>query len=269
MSEIFFSRQNLPETISKLSQVVQSKSDLTLWLKGKKEKYNFKALRFDKEKLEITIDNISKLFEENSSVLCSFELMGVSFFSEIIYSSSHSYNLLMFKNALYKSERRTSFRLLTFPHHQVWAAFDIESSSGHGKVIDLKSRGTQTKLFKNFLKIIGDRETIDQNKLKIRVQDLSTTGLALEIGEVEVGYFDKGMSFKNVDLIFSDESIQIPSAKVVYVVNYISNDRSVKKYKVGIHFENLISSIDDKLGRKINSLLRLTDSKKDFEKFLK
>ncbi len=103
----------------------------------------------------------------------------------------------------------------------------------------------------------------------MRVQDLSTTGMALEIGEVEAGYFDKGMIFQKVDLIFSDDTIQIPAAKIVYVVNYISNDRSAKKYKVGIHFENLISSIDDKLGRKINSLLRLTDAKKDFEKFLK
>jgi c-di-GMP-binding flagellar brake protein YcgR len=269
MSEIFFSQQNLPETISKLSQVVQSKSVLTLWLKGKKEKYIFKALRFDKDKLEITIDNSSQLFEENASVLCSFELMGVSFFSEIIYHSSESYNVLMFKNALYKSERRSSFRLLTFPHHQVWATFDIESASAQGKVIDLKSRGTQTRLFRSFLKIIGDHESVDQSKLKMRVQDLSTTGMALEIGEVEAGYFDKGMIFQKVDLIFSDDTIQIPAAKIVYVVNYISNDRSTKKYKVGIHFENLISSIDDKLGRKINSLLRLTDAKKDFEKFLK
>ncbi len=269
MSEIFFSQQNLPETISKLSQVVQSKSNVTLWLKGKKEKYNFRALSFDKDKLELTIDNTFSPFQPNSSVLCSFDLLGVTFFSEIIYSSNSSYNLLIFKNPLYKSERRSSFRLLTFPHHQVWAFFDIENANEGGKIIDLKGRGSQTTLFKSFLKVIGDHQTADQNKIKIRIQDLSTTGMALEISDLEAVYFDKGMSFHKVDIVFNDETIQIPTAKIVYVVNYISSDRAVKKYKVGIHFENLTPSLDDKLGRKINSLLRLTDAKKDFEIFLK
>ena len=119
------------------------------------------------------------------------------------------------------------------------------------------------------MKIIGDHQTADQNKIKIRIQDLSTTGMALEISDLEAVYFDKGMTFHKVDIVFNDETIQIPMAKIVYVVNYISNDRAVKKFKVGIHFENLTPSLDDKLGRKINSLLRLTDTEKDFEIFLK
>jgi hypothetical protein len=269
MSEIFFSQQNLPETISKLSQVIQSKSVVTLWLKGKKEKYVFKGLRFDKDKLELTIDNTSAVFNQNASVLCSFELLGVTFFSDVLYNSSSSYNLIVFKNPLYKSERRSSFRLLTYPHHHVWALFDIENAFEGGKIIDLKSRGPETTIFKSFLKIIGDHQNADQNKIKIRVQDLSITGMALEISDIEASYFDKGMSFHKVDIVFSDETIQIPLAKIVYVVNYISSDRATKKYKVGVHFENLVPSLDDRLGRKINSLLRLTDVNKDFEKFLK
>lgn len=269
MSEIYFSQQNLPETISKLSQVVQSKLKVTLWLKGQKEKFNFLPLQFDKDKLELTIDNNSLVFPQKSTVLCSFDLLGVSFFSEIIYESRAIKDVIIFKNPLYKSERRSSFRLLTFPHHHVWSVFDIQTASEDRKVLDLKNRGAQTKLFKSFLKIIGDSETLDQNKIKIRVQDLSTTGMALEITDLEAGYFDKGMSFHKVDLIFNDETIQIPHAKIVYVVNYISKERGTKKYKVGVHFENLLPALDDKLGKKINSLLRQTDSDKDFEKFLK
>jgi hypothetical protein len=269
MSEIYFSQQNLPETISKLSQVVQSKSAVTLWLKGKKDKHNFNAIRFDKDKLELTIDTDSHVFQHNTSVLCSFELLGVSFFSEIIYDSSAGKNILRFKNPLYKSERRSSFRLLTFPHHQIWALFDIENAYEGGKIIDLKNRGNQTKLFKSFLKIIGDHQSGDQNKIKIRVQDLSITGMALELTEIEANYFNKGMNFHNVDIVFNDETIQIPNVKIVYIVNYISNDRATKKFKVGVHFENLLPALDDKLGKKINSLLRLTDANKDFEKFLK
>jgi hypothetical protein len=61
----------------------------------------------------------------------------------------------------------------------------------------------------------------------------------------------------------------IPQVKVVYIVDYISRDKKIKTYKVGLHFLNLTTTVDEMLGRKINELLRQIDFNKDFENFTK
>lgn len=196
----------------------------------------------------------------------------MNFFSEVIFQTSISgYAVLQFKNTLFKSERRSSYRLLTFPIYEVHAEFDLGEAYEGGKVVDMKTRSSQTGLFKNFLKLMGDKNDveIEGGALKIRVQDLSTTGMALHIGEVERDYFQKDLIFHNVKIKFSDEIIVVPEAKIVYVVDYISSDKVSKKFKLGVHFENLPTTIDDLIGKKINRLLRENDFNKDFENFIK
>lgn len=271
MSQTFFSKQDPQETVSRLSLLANSRGTVTVWLKGKKDRYNWQAFKFDKERMEVVLDTKDYIFSDGQTVLCTFELRGMNFFSEVIYKTSiGGYAVLHFKNTLFKSERRSSYRLMTFPLYEVWAEFPVGASYQGGKVVDFKSRTNQTALFKNFLKIVGDNNVPeDAEKLKIRVQDISTTGMAVHIGELEAPYFQKDQVFENVNIKFSDEVIVVPKAKIVYMVNYISNDKNIKKYKLGIHFENLPANIDDRIGRKINELLRQNDFNKDFENFVK
>jgi hypothetical protein len=93
--------------------------------------------------------------------------------------------------------------------------------------------------------------------------------MALHIGELEARYFPANSVFKNVKLKFPDEEITIPELKIVYAVNFIGSDKNLKKFKLGIHFENLPNALDHQLGKKINSLLRESDHNKDFENFKK
>ncbi len=271
MSQIFFSKQDPSEKLSRLSLLGSSRGVLTIWLKGSKDKHEFSVNKYDRDREEIVLEPKDKIFKTGDSVLCTFELRGMNFFSEVIYMESISgYPVLQFKGTLFKSERRNSFRLLTFPVYEVNAEFDLGEVYEGGNVIDLKNRNNQTGLFKNFLKIVGDNEQdVDLAKLKIRVQDLSTTGMALHIGELEYKYFEKNLVYQKVQLRFSDETITVPEVKVVYVVDYISNDKNLKRYKVGLHFDNLPKNIDDIIGKKINSLLRQNDQNKDFENFIK
>jgi hypothetical protein len=182
---------------------------------------------------------------------------------------------LHFNSDLFKSERRTSFRLLTYPLYDVWADFDIgEKYQGASNVIDLHSkrtRGQQTLLFQSFIKLAEGKEETSQDltHLKIRVQDISHTGMSIHIGELEMKYFVKDRTFHKVPIYFTDEIIEIPQVKVVYTVNFISNDKNLKCYKVGCHFQDLPDNIDDLLGGKINKLLRENDFNKDFENFIK
>jgi hypothetical protein len=271
MSQIFFSKQDPSEKLSRLSLLGSSRGVVTVWLKGKKDKHEFSVHKYDKDREELVLDGKEKLFKTGDIVLCTFELRGMNFFSEVIYLESISgYPVLNFKGTLFKSERRNSFRLLTYPLYEVNAEFDLGKVYEGGNVVDLKNRTNQTGLFKNFLKLVGHNEQDgDLAKLRVRVQDLSTTGIALHVGELEHEYFAKDLIYQNVVLNFGDETITVPEVKVVYVVDFISNDKNLKRYKIGLHFNNLPENVDDLIGRKINSLLRQNDNNKDFENFIK
>jgi hypothetical protein len=272
MSQTFFSKQDPSEKSSRLSQLGFSKGQITVWPKGKKEKQTLPILKFDKDRSELVLDVKDSLFTTGSTLLCTFEVRGMNFFSQVVFLKSIAgHAVLHFNTDLFKSERRSSYRLLTFPIYEVWSEFDLGEVYEGGKVVNIRNRTNQTALFKNFLKLVEKKESDEpeDNNLKIRVQDLSTTGMALHIGELENPYFKKDQVFKKVIIHFQDEKITIPEVKVVYVVDYIAGDKNIKKFKVGLHFENLTPSIDDQLGKKINKLLREVDSNKDFENFVK
>lgn len=271
MSQTYFSKLDPKEKESRLIQLGNSKGQVTVWVKGSKTKSNFSVSEFDRNRGEVLLDSKEQVFARGTQVLCSFELRGMHFFSQVIVNRSlHEHTILEFKDILYKSEKRGSYRLLTFPIYEIYAEFDLGEAYEGGKVVDLKSRTNQTALFKSFLKLIENRVDDKQHqKVKYRIQDLSASGLSLHIGEMEVQLFAKDFIFKEVALQFKDETIMIPEVKVVYVVDYISNDKNMKKFKVGLHFQNLPTAIDDQLGRKINALLREIDFNKDFENFTK
>lgn len=276
MSETFFSKLDPKEKESRLVQLGISKGQVTVWVKGEKQKHFFKVLEFDKQRNELILDTKQNIFAKGTQLLCSFELRGMYFFSEVTVNKSIvDFFLLEFKGQLFKSEKRASYRLLTYPIYDVNAEFDLGEAYEGGKVVGIKNRQNQTGLFKNFLNLI---EAPDQDKdptkdvtqtEKFRVQDLSATGLSLHISELEAGYFAKGISFKDVKIIFPDETIVIPEAKVVYLVDFIAGERKIKKFKVGINFPNNPITVDESLGRKINELLREIDFNKDFENFTK
>lgn len=274
MSQTFFSKQDSTEKASRLSLLGSSRGVVTVWKKGSKDKHNLTVSKFDKDREEIVLDSKDSFFSPGETILCTFELRGMNFFSEVVFQLSISgHSVLQFKNILFKSERRTSYRLLTFPIYEVWVEFDLGEEYLGSKVVDMKSKPGQTALFKNFLKLVnieeGKKAEDSTSTLSIRVQDLSTTGMAIHVGELESKYFSKDKIFSKVNIKFSDEVIQIPEVKAVYVVDYLSNDKNIKKYKVGLHFLNLPEVIDDRIGKKINTLLRENDFNKDFENFVK
>ncbi len=269
MSQTFFSKLAPDEKLNRLTQLGQSKGKLTVWIKGQVEKHHYTVLNFDHARSEMVLDSKESFATQGQSLLCTFDMRGMSFFSKVILLKSVGGNwILQFNEELFKVERRSSFRLLTYPIYQVWAEFDLGETYDGGKVIDLKTKASQTGLFRNFLKMVNNQE-VSHSSLKIRVQDLSVTGMALHVGEIENKYFPKDCIFKDVMIDFQDDIINVPEVKVVYVVNYLSADKNLKKYKVGLQFLNLPTAVDDQLGKKINKLLRDVDFNKDFENFIK
>ena len=276
MSETYFSKLDLKEKESRLVQLGISKGQVTVWVKGDKQKHHFTVLEFDKNRNELILDSKNNIFAKGTQLLCSFELRGMFFFSEVTVNRSIvDFFLLEFKGQLFKSEKRSSYRLLTYPIYNVNAEFDLGEAYEGGTVVDFKTRQNQTGLFKNFLNLIEapDKEVVRTKDVtqteKFRVQDLSATGLSLHVSELESRYFSKGINFKDVKIIFPDETIVIPDVKVVYLVDFITGERKIKKFKVGLNFPYNPTSVDENLGRKINELLREIDFNKDFENFTK
>jgi hypothetical protein len=272
MSQAFFSKLDSYEKSTRLTQLGALKGKVTVWIKGQKEKQNLDILQYDEQRAELVLDSKNDIFPQGSEVLCSFYLKGMTFFAQVVYRKSiGDFNVLHFKSELYKSERRGSYRLLTFPVYEVWAEFDLGETYQEGKVIDLKTKLSQTGIFKNFLNMV-ENKPVEQtlgNILRVRVLDLSTSGMALILGAIEGPRFLKNINFNHVRIVFPDESVTIPEVKAVYVDDYPGADKKLKKYKVGIHFINPPPAVDDFLGKKINKLLREIDSNKDFEIFLK
>lgn len=272
MSQTYFSKLDPSEKESRLSQLAAAKGKVTVWVKGQKLKSTYTVLEYDKERQDLVLDSKELNFAKGENLLCSFELRGMNFFSEVTANRSIvDYFLLECKSTLFKSEKRSSFRLLTFPIYEVFAEFTLGEGYEGGKVVNLKNRTNQTALFKNFLKLMDKDEEIKDvtQTVKFRVQDLSATGLSLNIGEIEAEFFVKDQIYKDVKLIFTDETIVVPEVKAVYVVDSISGDKKAKKFKVGLHFPNNPTTVDEQLGKKINKLLREIDFNKDFENFTK
>ncbi len=271
MSDTYFSKLDPKERLSRLIQLGQSKGNVTLWVKGEKERFKFSVLEFDKESGEIILNSKLDTFLYHTNLLCSFELRGMKFFFQVKPTKSDlGYSVLEATEDLYKAEKRKSYRLLTYPIYNIYAEFDLGESYEGGKVIDLKSRTSQTALFKNFLKLVENRDDERQHQnIKYRIQDLSTSGMSLHIGELESQFFAKGLVYKNIQIQFPDEVVTIPEVKVIYIVDYVGGDKNLLKFKVGLNFTNLPTSLDDLLGGKINQLLREVDFNSDFEKFTK
>src|SRR5690606_94137 len=121
--------------------------------------------------------------------LCTFSLRNMDFFSEVIYQISiDGHGVLQFTDTLFKTEKRSSYRLMTYPIYEVNAEFNLSEVYEGGKVVEIKNRSSQTALFKNFLKLVDTDENSESgvgSQLKIRVQDLSTTGMSIHVGELE------------------------------------------------------------------------------------
>jgi hypothetical protein len=271
MSDTYFSKIDPKEKLSRLIQLGQSKGNVTLWVKGETERYKISVLDFDKESGEIVLNSKLETLPLKTTLLCSFELRGMKFFFQVKPSKSDlGHYTLETTEDLYKAEKRKSYRLLTYPIYNIYAEFDLGESYEGGKVIDLKSRTNQTALFKNFLKLVENRDDERQHQnIKYRIQDLSASGMSLHIGELESQFFTKDYVYKDIKIHFPDEVAIIPEVKVVYIVDYVGGDKNLLKFKVGLNFMNLPNALDDLLGGKINQLLREVDFNKDFEKFTK
>lgn len=271
---VYFKKLTESEKQSKLARLCTvNDSSVVVWLKGSKNKYTLKPSQFYKSKKEILItgDVPDNLF--NKEVLVSFELSGLHFFgqSKLITQTSDKLYLDFNLVDLFKSERRANFRLLTFPHQKVYLHIKVPSEEvEQSNIVQFNTKTSETGLFTNFLSLIGEKNSIKkiEGYIKLRVLDISVTGLALRLGDIENKFLEKiGPKFTEMYLEFNENMIAIPEGEILYKLDFLAPDRKTRMFKGGLKFSNIDTNLDEELSKIINETLRSLDS--EFEDFLK
>ena len=271
---VYFKALNEQEKLSKLALLSKpGNSNIVVWKKGESRKFTLKVSDFVRSKSEVKILKDFPKDLKDSEVLVSFEISGLNFFGRAkVVERLDSQIWLELSEELYKSERRKNFRLLTFPHHNVFINFKIgKDKIRQSNVLNLKGNsGEETGLFKNFLNLIGENEqTLDPEEyLRFRVLDISVTGLAFQFGNIERDFFSNpDQIFEDSVLEFNDKMITIPELQVLYVQDKFALNQSTTVTKAGVAFKDINVNLDEELSFLINKALRSIES--EFEGFLK
>jgi hypothetical protein len=270
-SKVHFTALNKIETKSRIRSLVDNSIELIIWIKGRSVKETYRPLQVSLELNDMRISANGNSTLINQDILFKFEIAGSHYFGQgKITKNSKNELWLKYKDELFKSERRESFRLQTYPTHEVKVIFKVKDEYKGNNVIDFKHGVSQTNIFRNFLKLIGQNDEDANTKIELRVLDLSVTGLSFVVGEVEQSLFHNDDLLVNFQMSFTGEVFDIPRARVVYVIDYIQQEKRVlKQFKVGIKFEQMSLAADSLLGRKINQILRENESNDEFEDFVK
>lgn len=268
--KVHFSKVKTDEALRKLSHLKEDDGEIVIWLKGR-------AIRESYSVIELQKDNIVKIYPVktdhlvNNDVLVKFTTAGQNFFTEakLMKDESDHYILKCDKN-FYKSERRSSFRLLVYPVYDVKIMFLVKDGYKGSNIVNISTGQSETGIFKSFLKVLGQDTDANTQEIYYRVQDLSTSGVSFVIGEIDLKYFKKDEKLHDFKISFDQEEFIVQGARVVYVIDYIQfNKKGLKQYKVGLEFDQLSTAMDSKLGKKIADVLRKNEANDEFEDFIK
>lgn len=275
-NNILFKALNDAEKNSKLFQLANGKysNTVTVWKKGESTKYKLKVTDFVRAKTEIYVKGDIPEDFEKETLLLTFELNGMHFFGKCnLVLRPGMPKSLNCSHELFKSERRNNFRLLTYPHHEVYVSINVgKAEIEKSNVLNLSTGQSQTSLFKNFLSIVGDIKEKDiedlEGYLRFRVIDISATGLAFQLGKIESGFFKElNKDLGTIYLDFNGELIKIPNARVLYIIDKVVSNSKATLYKAGTQFFDVDTNLDQLLAGKINQTLRSSES--EFEDFIK
>ncbi len=267
-SSTSFTKQNDSEKQSRLLNIMKSDGDIVVWEKGSKSKDTFSCFNFDKSTFLVTLKTTSKTKLNGKNVLYSFVLNGVSYFGQGQFKQLETGQCTLdCSGDLFKSERRESYRLLTYPHHNVYVQIPVTAEQlKKSNIVDINTGMSQTGLFNNFLDIVGgnQKEQMKEGFMRFRVLDISVTGLAFQITDLEKNYIAEKKEMAPIFLNFNGDEIKISNSEIRYVIPLLK--RTGKAYKVGVKFKDLDINEDEFLGRKINEALR--DFESEFEDFI-
>lgn len=263
----YFKELSAKEKVSKVHNHVLTKGSFIVWSKGTKTRTEFRSHYFDKNELKVHLDKKSTDLVDKT-VLYSFQYQSLNFFGTGKLIVENNQLILYCNKDCYKVERRSSFRLLTYPAHKVYLHIKIKGFAAQSNVFQLRTGVSQTGLFNSFLDLLNahDPGGLGENAIQFRVHDISISGLSFQVGKTEMQFFEEGMVIENFIIEINNQKIAIPKGEIVYVVNTITPPLNV--YKIGVKFIGITEEADSKISSSINTLIRVYDTE-EFEGIIK
>ena len=274
------------EMVTKLKRLSSDKGDVSIWNKGESS-VDYKA-----NGTEIVDDSagkfvLLKMFSEaedekfnGKDILISFSVMNVDYFGEGSFTKEADSELVTIKlnSTIFRSEKRGSERLLTFPHHQVYSYFKItETKDEMDNVISLADLKTKAKSEKKGFDRMSETGTIQAAELEageneevvgFRVLDLANNGISFLANEAQKKFFTEERIFDSFLLMFDGETYSLSNGLLIYNVDYVSgNPGENQVYKLGIKFETQ-DELSTKLKTALDSTSVLQTVRHDFEEFV-
>lgn len=279
-----FVKLEISEVINKFHRLVKEKVQVKLWKKGESSKdYRTKQVRVLKSDARITMvmfseDHKYETSNVNNIFYVSFELNDLAYFSEgkISLSDEEQFEFVI-TDPVYRTESRINERLITFPHHKVYAFFKIPDSQKEvTNVVQLRKAQAPAPTYDDYK--IKQKERIYQlleaqvgkteGLVDFRVLDISQSGVAFQITNSTKSFFDK-LTGADFFLLFEEEVFKMSGAKTVYVVDLLAQAQKKDAealYKVGMTY--LPQPV---LTQKINLIIHSSEKfdamRKEFESF--
>jgi hypothetical protein len=274
------------EMVTKLRRLSLDKGDVSIWNKGES------SIDYRANEAELVDDNtgkfvLLKLFSEDKDesfvgkdILVSFSVMNVDYFGEgsFIKEEGSEFVTIKLNTTIFRSEKRGSERLLTFPHHQVYSYFKItEIKEEMDNVISLSDLKTKAKTEKKGFDRMSETGTIQAAELEageneevvgFRVLDLANNGISFLANEAQKVFFIEERIFENFLLMFDGETYSLNNGVLIYNVDYVSgNPDENQVYKLGIKYDTH-AELSLKLKTALDSTSVLQTVRHDFEEFV-
>ncbi|MBK24005.1 MAG: hypothetical protein CME70_08395 [Halobacteriovorax sp.] len=274
------------DMVTKIARLSSDKGDVSVWNKGQ-DSVDYRA---NESKL---IDDetgkyvLIKLFAEKEDanfigkdILLSFTVMNVDYFGEGKFAVDENPEFITIKLAskIYRSEKRGSERLLTFPHHQVYSYFKItETGDELDNVISLADLKTKSKKEKKGFDKMSETGTIQAAELEageneevvgFRVLDLANNGISFLANESQKKFFVSERIFDTLLLMFDGDSYTLKNGLLIYNVDYVGGKTGEAPiYKLGIKFDSH-AELSDRLKAALDKTSVLQTIRHDFEEFV-
>ena len=276
-----FLELEIEEVITKIQMLADNKEVVKIWTKGNDSSF-YRLCDLLVLKLPDKSDVLMSFFSEGEDrdatligkkAFISFHFNEVDYFAEgmMIKDESNDKIILRLEGKVYRSEKRGNERLITFPHHQVYAYFKIIQQE-ESNVVSINR--TDEKEYKDFkvkqktdLKEKLSRKIDDlEDLVGFRTLDISKNGIAFVVGENESIHFkeEKKLSFY---ILFNNEVFLIKGSKLVYKVNYLSGSENQNRLKIGLTYnpsEKLTNHLSEVLSKSSSPDL----TQKEFEDFV-
>ncbi len=278
-----FIRLSHKEILPKFKVISNQKELVNVWAKGG-DSLVYRVVEVQSLKLDGGTVVLITFFSEgkeadnsilNKQVFLSFTLNEIDYFSEGFISLNETDGNLILKldKDIYRSEKRINERLLTFPHHQVYAYFKMPKHDlNQDNIVPLKREDGELYLDykkqrkQKLLDELSKKTDDVKDLVGFRALDISRSGIAFTVGATEGSYFDQAKRYP-FKILFDGDLFEVPTSKVVYKVNFVNRGEGGACYKVGLNF-NPVSELTQKIMEILRQSDGMDNAHKEFEEFI-